>query len=134
MMTVVVGYLHILIQRGLLIHQVTSHILAAERLRSFPAESVQLTQPSRTIVLTIEFLNELNDNPLQAMSTIADDTRTAIIESVNLCLDLRSIPQKRKVDIESGVGRYGHVDMSTIKESKWPNISITLVNTQRPQN
>jgi hypothetical protein len=55
------------------------------------------------------------------MATIADDTRTAIIESVNSYLDLQRTPKgiqvKRKVKIKYGVGRNGHVDMSTLEET-----------------
>jgi hypothetical protein len=58
------------------------------------------------------------------MATIADDTRTAIIESVNSYLDLQSIPKgiqvQRKVKVKYGVGRNGHVDVSTLEETMWP--------------
>lgn len=58
------------------------------------------------------------------MATIADDTRTAIIESVNSYLDLQGIPKgiqlQRKVKIKYGVGRNGHVDVSTLEETMWP--------------
>lgn len=88
------------------------------------SESAQLTQTLRVVVFTIELPNELSDKSLQVMTTIANDTRTAIIESVNSYPDLQGIPKgmqvQRKVKIKYGVGRNGHVDVSTLEETMWP--------------
>ena len=56
------------------------------------------------------------------MTTITDDTRTAIISSANSYLDSKSIglQGRRKLEIKSGVGRNGDVDLSTLEETLWP--------------
>jgi len=77
------------------------------------------------VVFTIQFPNELSNKPLQVMTTIADNTRTAIINAVNSYLDSKSILKgtqgQREIDIKYGVGRNGDVDLSTLDETMWPD-------------
>ena len=58
------------------------------------------------------------------MATIADDTHTAIINSVNSYLDSKSmlkvVQVQRKLKIKYGVGRNGAVDVSILEETMWP--------------
>jgi hypothetical protein len=58
------------------------------------------------------------------MTTIVDNTRTAIINTVNSYLDskgmLKGIQGQRKFEIKYGVGRNGDVDLSTLEETMWP--------------
>ena len=58
------------------------------------------------------------------MTTIADNTRTAIIDTVNSYLDsksmLKGMQGQRKLEIKYGVGRNGDVDLSTLEEDMWP--------------
>ncbi|KAG9228159.1 hypothetical protein BJ875DRAFT_500952 [Amylocarpus encephaloides] len=83
----------------------------------------KLTQTLRTVVFTIELPNELSDKPLQVMATIVDDSRTAMVESLNSYLDskniLKGIQGQRKIEIKYGVGKNGHVDVSTLEETMW---------------
>lgn len=58
------------------------------------------------------------------MTIIADNSRTAIIDTANSYLDSKSILKdmqgQRKLEIKYGVGRNGDVDLSTLEESMWP--------------
>jgi hypothetical protein len=58
------------------------------------------------------------------MTTIADNTYTAIIDSVTSYLDLKGILKgmqgQQKLEIQYGVGRDGDVDLSALEETMWP--------------
>lgn len=63
----------------------------------------------RTVVFSIQFPQEISNKPLQVMATIADNTRKAICDTVNLYLNskcmLKGIQGQRKVEIKYDVGR-----------------------------
>ena len=58
------------------------------------------------------------------MTTIAENTRTAIIDAVNSYLGSRSTlndtHSQRTLEIKYGVGRNGNVDLSTLEATMWP--------------
>ncbi|KAL2068579.1 hypothetical protein VTL71DRAFT_14916 [Oculimacula yallundae] len=76
------------------------------------------------IVFMIQFPNEMSVNPLQVMTTIAENTRTAILDSVNSYLSSKGMlignMGQRKIVIRSAVGRSGNLDVSTLEDTKWP--------------
>lgn len=51
-----------------------------------PLESLGVAQSHRTVVFTIRSPNRTSNRPLQVMTTIADNTRKAIIDTVNFYL------------------------------------------------
>ena len=85
---------------------------------------LQDTQSRRTVVLTIHFPDHTSDKPQHVMTTIADDTRSAIIETVNSYLDSKSKVNgkqgQRRIEMTYGVGRNGDVDLSSIDDTMWP--------------
>ncbi|KAH7317550.1 hypothetical protein BKA65DRAFT_514703 [Rhexocercosporidium sp. MPI-PUGE-AT-0058] len=88
----------------------------------FPLElEVQSYQP---VVFTIRFPDETSSEPLQAMTTMAENSRAAMIDPVNSYLDsegmLKGTRRQRKIVIKYGVGRNGNVDLSTLGDAKWP--------------
>jgi hypothetical protein len=62
--------------------------------------------------------------PLQAMITLADNTRAAILEAVHSYIDSKSSLMYnrglRRLEIKSGAGKKGEVDLSTLEETMWP--------------
>lgn len=68
--------------------------------------------------------NEISIKPLYVMTIISDNTRVAIIDTVNSYLDskgiLKAIRGQRKLEIKCGVGRNRDVDLSTLEETMWP--------------
>jgi hypothetical protein len=94
-----------------------------------PETTARLPQPvaarnGQTVVLTIRYPNETNNQPRQVMVTLADNTRAAIFDAVSLYLDLNKAMQRtqrqRKLEIKCGAGKNGDVDLSALEESKWP--------------
>ncbi len=78
----------------------------------------------QTVVFTIQFPEEINMKPLQAMITLADNTRAAILEAVHSYIDSKSslmfTKGWRRLEIRSGAGKNGDVDLSTLEEMMWP--------------
>ena len=78
----------------------------------------------QTVVLTIQFPDEINIKPLQAMITLAGNTRAAIFDAVHSYLDSKSSLTRReglqRLEIKSGAGKDGDVDLSTLEETMWP--------------
>jgi hypothetical protein len=90
------------------------------------ASRPQETRIGQTVVFTIQYPNEINSKPLQAMITLAGNTRGAIFDAVNSYLDSKTglmgklFQRKRKLEIKSGVGKNGDVDLSALEETMWP--------------
>jgi hypothetical protein len=84
----------------------------------------QITRRGQTVVFTIQYPNEISNNPVQVMVTLTDNSRAAIFEAVNSYLDSKSIltvrEGQRKLEIKSGVGKNGDVDLSALEDSMWP--------------
>lgn len=59
---------------------------------------------------------------LDIMLFLTDTTCAAICEAVFAYLDSQEsvLPSKRKLQIRSGIGRNGKVDLSAIEQSMWP--------------
>ncbi|RDW63625.1 hypothetical protein BP6252_11170 [Coleophoma cylindrospora] len=89
-----------------------------------PLEPEPVAQIRQVVVFTIKFPNETSNKPLKVMATIAENTYTAIVDTVNLYLDSKRMPSgvkgQRKVQITYGIGRDGDVDLSTLEETMWP--------------
>ncbi|CZR70007.1 uncharacterized protein PAC_19908 [Phialocephala subalpina] len=81
-------------------------------------------QSGQTVVFTIQFPDEINTKPLQAMITLADNTRVAIFDAVHSYLDSKSSSTGRqglrRLEIKSGAGKNGDVGLSMLEETMWP--------------
>ncbi|KAH6710604.1 hypothetical protein BKA61DRAFT_658496 [Leptodontidium sp. MPI-SDFR-AT-0119] len=78
----------------------------------------------QTVVFTVQFPDEIDTKPLQAMITLADNTRAAIFDAVRSYLHSKSLSTCRRslqrLEIKSGAGKNGDVDLSTLEETMWP--------------
>jgi hypothetical protein len=58
------------------------------------------------------------------MIALADNTRAAILEAVHSYIDSKSSLMfnqgRRRLEIRSGAGKNGDVDLSTLEEMMWP--------------
>ena len=101
-------------------------LLAQATSTETPTHNTQLSTPrsGQTVVFTIQFPEEVNMKPLQAMITLADNTRAAILEAVHSYIDSKSSLMYtrglRRLEIKSGAGKNGEVDLSTLEETMWP--------------
>jgi hypothetical protein len=88
------------------------------------ASRQEVTRSGQTVVFTIQYPNEINNKPLQAMITLAGNTRGAIFDAVNSYLDSKPVLMgkhgQRNLEIKSGVGKNGDVDLSALEETMWP--------------
>lgn len=84
----------------------------------------QVLPSRRTVVVTIQFPNEISSKPQHVMTTVADNTRAAMFDAVNSYLDSKNVLKRmqgqRELEIKCGVGRNGDVDVSTVEETMWP--------------
>lgn len=91
-----------------------------------PEVTTYRAQPTagQTVVLTILHTSKISDQTLRTMINLADNTKAAILDAVNLYLDSNSllvhIPGQRKIEIKYGAGKNGDLDLSSLEESKWP--------------
>ncbi|KAH7357000.1 hypothetical protein BKA65DRAFT_548383 [Rhexocercosporidium sp. MPI-PUGE-AT-0058] len=77
----------------------------------------------QTVVFTIRHSNDIKRTcTLEAMLFLTDTTYAAICEAVFAYLDSQEggLRPKRTLQIRSGIGRNGKVDLSAIEESMWP--------------
>jgi hypothetical protein len=88
------------------------------------ASRQEVTRSGQTVVFTIQYPDEINIKPLQAMITLAGNTRGAIFDAVNSYLDSKTVVTgkqgQRKLEIKYGVGKNGDVDLSALEETMWP--------------
>ncbi|KAH6715752.1 hypothetical protein BKA61DRAFT_654707 [Leptodontidium sp. MPI-SDFR-AT-0119] len=76
----------------------------------------------QTVVFTIRHPNHNNKTrTLEVMLFLTDTTYAAICEAVFAYLDSQEgiVPSKRTMQIRSGIGRNGEVDLSAVEESMW---------------
>ena len=94
----------------------------------------QVVRKGQTAVLTIQYLNEISNKPLQVMITLADNTCAAIFDAVNSYLDSQSKLTgkrcQRHIEIRYGVSKNDDVDFSALKRPCGWNTSNTFVNTR----
>ncbi|KAE8451976.1 hypothetical protein EG329_002140 [Mollisiaceae sp. DMI_Dod_QoI] len=91
------------------------------------ASESQVARRRQLIMFIIRYSNQTtrtNGKPLQAMLPLVDDTHKAICDAVNSYLDSKSglmgRQGERRVEVQSGVGRNGDVDLSALEETEWP--------------
>lgn len=90
-----------------------------------PETATYQTQPAgHTVVLKILHMREVGNQVRNAMANLPENTKVAILDSVNSYLDSNSLsmnsPEQRKIHIKYGAGRNGDIDLSALQESKWP--------------
>lgn len=77
----------------------------------------------QTIVLTILHTTKTSNQALNTMVNLAENTKAAIIDAVNFYLDSKCLsvhfPRQRRVEIRSGTGKKGDLDLSAVDENKW---------------
>jgi hypothetical protein len=107
-------------------HPDVATLLAQATSTETPTHNTQLSTPrsGQTVIFTIQLPEEVNMKPLQAMITLADNTRAAILEAVHSYIDSKSSLMYnrglRRLEIKSGAGKKGEVDLSTLEETMWP--------------
>lgn len=81
------------------------------------------SRSSQTVIFTIRHSSDLNIAcTREVMLSLTDNTYAAICEAVSAYLDTQDsgLAPKRTLQIKSGMGRNGKVDLSAIEASMWP--------------
>ena len=77
-----------------------------------------------TVVLTIVYPGRriFDAKTYQTMVNLTENTKTAIINAANSYVDfIRQMDlAARKIEIKSGVGKAGNIDVSTLEDGRWP--------------
>ncbi|KAL3419976.1 hypothetical protein PVAG01_08475 [Phlyctema vagabunda] len=88
------------------------------------ADPTSQTRTVKTVVLKIIHTSRAGTQTIQTMVNISDNTEEAIVDAVNHYLNhscyVRDYSISRSVDIKSGSGKSGDIDLSNLERGRWP--------------